>query len=238
MELTTSVRKISLNQFNSSQIKSLLQQNSVLHKPNSVALEVAVGGQFKTLSTRLIGELNHEYFVVAPPTFEGQHLNLIQGQFINAKMFDGVEFVNFQTEVIKASYSPIPFLILKRPHQALQTKRTVRTAPRVHALFEGALFMQGEPMGEGVITDISLTGCMMLFHEDFSHAGGEIGLQIRIPHRDFTITVEVKGGLKRNELKEVGGSRCRLLGIAFHELNSMADLAITNYIRGEALKDA
>ena len=136
-------------------------------------------------STILIGARQDRYLVVEMPSVNGARIKLDEGLNWSASFLSRGDFYNFNTEVLGATFRPVPLLTLSYPKEAevsslRQVKRYPVNIPVVSKViswpnafaqqteFEdtsSSYFSPPEHPIKGLVVDISEGGCLMASSE-------------------------------------------------------------------------
>lgn len=190
----------------------------------------------RNLKCRRIGVLNEKFSLISYPTLDEHLIHVKADQTLEIKCFDGMEFVHGMVSIHRVFFNPEPFLIIEHLNPKKDLRQKIRSATRVAANLPVSIKLDSKKSISAIAADISRTGAMLLLESALPAKYKQIDLTIEIEHNQYVHTIDLKAKVKRNKTTTMEDGSIFALGIQFESLSPLADLCISNYVRGEVCK--
>lgn len=226
----------SITELSPEQIIGLLTQGVLGDNSDTVTLVVDVTGVMRNLKCRRIGVLNEKFSLISYPKLDDHLVHLKADQTLEIKCFDGMDFLHGMVCIHRVFFNPEPFLIIEHLSPKKDIRKKIRSATRVAANLPVSIKLDAKKSISAIAADISRTGAMLLLDSALPAKIKQIEMVIEIEHNEFVHQIDIKAKVKRNKTTTLEDGSIFTLGVQFEELSPLADLSISNYVRGELCK--
>ncbi len=144
-------------------------------------LQLTLFGDDTRHLVKVIGYLAGQSLLISTPRVKGQAMLLREGQLVTVRLLSGGTVYAFETQIMRASLTPYPYLHLVYPKafESTVVRKAQRTSAHVIASVENTHSDQPQPHA-AVIADMSTAGAMLESKQAFGKAGDDVVINVKL----------------------------------------------------------
>lgn len=195
------------------------------------ALQLTLFGDDTRHFVKVIGYLAGQSLLISTPRVKGQAMLLREGQLVTVRLLSGGTVYAFETQILRASLTPYPYLHLVYPKEFESTvvRKAQRTSAHVIASVENTHSDQPQPL-PAIIADMSTAGAMLESKRALGKAGDNIVINAKLMVGNIERYVSV-GALIRNVREKAGDPPAVIQhGVEFQLLSTEEQLILHGFV--------
>lgn len=210
-------------------VQSMAEQEFKLQPGDTLQLTL-FGDETRHL-VKVIGYLAGQSLLISTPRIKGQAMLLREDQRVTVRLLSGGSVFAFETQILRASLTPYPYLHLVYPKEFESTvvRKAQRTSAHVIASVENTHSELPQPQ-PAIIADMSTAGAMLESKSPFGKPGDNIVISAKFVVGNIERYISV-GALIRN-VREKAGSEHPVFqhGVEFQLLSTEEQLVLHGFV--------
>jgi c-di-GMP-binding flagellar brake protein YcgR len=194
-------------------------------------LQLTLYGDETRHFVKVIGYLTGQSLLISTPRIKGQAMLLREGQLVTVRLLSGGTVYAFETQILRASLTPYPYLHLVYPKEFESTvvRKAQRASAHVIASVENTHAEQTSPQ-PAMIADMSTAGAMLESKRPLGKAGDDVVINVKLMVGNIERYVSV-GALIRNVREKTGDEHSVFQhGVEFQLLSTEEQLILHGFV--------